>query len=840
MKQPFIALVIILCEIAFEAPGASASSFTPLEWQRIVEKHSIAAMVGQRKHTTWVRDQNRNFIDDEIEKRFRPGEVVNIVVDLNRCLTAAEIERLLAKFGRVAYVGKLISFVLLDRVRVDDLPTIAAFPEVAMIEWQEPLYQADDVSSRAAQGRSSVTYSPNTAEDMGFTGVGVNIGIIDSGLDDSHEAFTGKFVAGFDARNTTDPGDGSTHPPDLNTHGTHVAGIALGRETPGRICRTANDGSPSNCGGMAPAAGVVVIGACDSSGACSGIYKGLDWLAAHAAQFNVRAANISIGGCSNDDGTSAVSQQVNYLAAVGVAVAVAAPNCGGTPGSQLVGAVAAASFAITVQGTDDRGTVNRSDDTIWAGYSAGPRIDFNLVSPNLQALKPDIAAPATNIMSALAGSANQYVSYTGSSMASPHVAGAAADIIQAFPGIDPGSLKDRLLRSADSSHNTAQFPSVDPIWDKKFGYGLLNVGAALQAGTTDVGFPSCAGPGTGPGKPCTLVSPMPPWANTADIDTASPPQVGVANTITAKVKNFGAVAATVLVNFGVYEFAVGNNQFYHIGTVRVTIAPGAVQNVSVPWTPDAVNHQCVQVTIQFGLDTNYANNVTQRNLQVAPSVYKVRVENPFMVPARFQIKPKSERAAWACRVNEEAFTLDPFEDCPRQIQVTFAAPPGAGPGDRANCEVAVYATPEGGKTQLIGGVTVQTLVPRPCRMIGAVVDAQGRPVADALLTFAGQADSSGAAGFRSISEEHPVSATTDRDGIFSVELAPLLPYMVVVEKGGTGKGKVLVRPTCGTCAMKFLLGSEGVKSVGHCNIRSSFAIPRSSKAFANNLGRQLV
>ncbi len=709
--------VVVSAAIGIGPAKAHGASFTPLEWQRVVEKHSNPLLIGQRKHATWVRDRNRNFVDDEIEKRFRTGEIVDVVVELNRCITPPRMDELLSRFGRVSYVGTFVTFALVDRVRVDDLPTLAALPEVAMVEWREPLYPLDDVSSRAVQGRSSVTYSPSTAEDKGFTGTGVNIAIVDSGLDDKHEAFTGKFVAGFDARNPADPGNGSTRPPDLSTHGTHVAGIALGRETPGRVCRPANDGSLSNCGGVAPGSNVIVVAACDAA-ACSGVYKGLDWLAMHADQFSVRAANISIGGCGNDDGTAAVSQQANYLSAVGVATAVPMPNgCSSSvpTGSQLVGVIAAASSAITTAGTDDRGTVNRADETIWSGYYVGPRFDFNLVSPNLQALKPDIAAPATNIVSALAGSVDKYVSYTGSSMAAPHVAGAAADIIQAFPGIDPGSVKDRLNRSADASHNVASYPSVDPTWDSKFGSGLLNVGAALQAGTTDVGFPSCIGPGASPGKPCALASSMPPWANTMDIQTASPPKVGVANTITATVKNFGSVSATVLVNFGVYEFAVGNNQFYHIGTARVTIAPGAVQSVSVPWTPDAVDHQCIQVSIQFGLDTNYGNNTTQRNVQVAASVYQVRVENPFMVPARFEVKVKSERDDWPCRVSERSFTLDPFKDCPRQLEVRFDAPPGTPVGQRAGCEISMYATPRGGKTQLIGGVTVQTFVPESGR-----------------------------------------------------------------------------------------------------------------------------
>ena len=821
MNRFLLVFVLVLTELGLGCALAAASSFTPLEWQQVVKKHSIPGMVGQRKHTTWVRDQNRNFIDDEIERRFRPGEAVNVIVDLNQCLPADNIQKLFSGFGQIKYIGKLITFVVLDNVLFDELPRLAALPEVAMIEWQEPLYALNDVSNRAVQARSSVTYAGKAAEDMGFTGTGVNIAIVDSGLDDTHEAFTAKFVAGFNALNPADPGDGSTHPPDDTTHGTHVAGIALAKETPGRVCRTPDDGSLTNCGGMAPTAGVVAIKVCDNTGFNStAIMKGFDWLGMNAAKFKIRVANISIGGCGNDDGTSVLSQQVNYLVAIGIAVAVSANNCS-PPGSQVVGVIASSSFAMTTTGTDDRGTVSRTDDTIWSGFDTGPRMDFNLVSPNLLALKPDIAAPATTIFSALAGSLNKYVGYTGTSMASPHVAGGAADIIQAHPDIDPGSLKDRLLRSADTSHNIATFPSVDTHWDKAFGHGILNVGAALAAGTTDVGFPSCVGPPASPGAPCALTPPTPPWENTTDITTASPPQVGVANTITAQVKNFGGVSATVLVNFGVYELAVGNNEFYHIGTVQVTVGAGATVGVPQSWTPDAVNHQCIQVSIQFGLDTNFGNNVTQRNFTVAPSVYRVRVENPFMVPARFQVKLKSQREGWRCRVEQDTFTLDPFKECPRELLVTFDAPYGARPGDRANCQIGVYATPEGGKTQLIGGVTVQTFVPKPCRMNGTVLDAQGNPVSGARLVFSRRIEATGTSAPPSAKSAVPTqpatTALTNQDGIFSVQLPPDLVENVVVEKAGLGKGETYLRPSCGPCSMKFVLSEYGVKSVETCS-----------------------
>ena len=833
LRSFFVCVVLVLCGALL----ANASTFTPLAWQQVVRKHRIRAFVGQRKHTTWIRDQNRNFIDDEIERRFHSGQNVNIIVDLNTCLPNRRIEELLGKFGHVKYVEKFITAVLVDRVSFDDLPKIAALPEVAMVEWQEVGRIMNDVSTRAVQARASKTYSPNTAEDHGFTGTGINVAIVDTGVDDTHEAFKGKFVAGFDATSSTDPGNGTNHPGDDNGHGTHVAGTALGLETAGRNCRTPDDGSPNNCGGVAPGAGLVVIKVCDAFGSCANIAQGLDWLGSHAAAFKVRVANMSLGNCTDDDGTSAMAQQVNYLVAIGVVMSVAhgnSPNCGVSAGTKLTGSPASASFAITVNASDDQGTVSRKDDTIASNfYMTGPRKDFNMASPDLLALKPDITAPggrfqppagtdnpAFDIWSACSGSAaasftqcvgtstTEYHPDSGTSMATPHVTGAAADILQARPDMDPASLKDLILRAADTSRNFtlggATFPAVDPVWNSGFGYGLLNVWNAINtAAATDVGFPSCVAPPATPGGICTLAPPNPPWENTVDITTAAPPVTNAANTITAQIKNFGTVPATVLVNFGVYELAVGNNQFFHLGTVQVTIAPGATVPVQQAWTPGAPSHQCIQVGIEYGLDTNYGNNLTQRNESVSASAYDIRVENPYMVPARFEVVSRSRSEKWKCEAGESSFNLAPFE-CPRMVRVNFTAPKGTKEGEQQACEIAVFATAEKSeKRQLIGGVTVHTVVPAPCQFIGTVVGPAGEPLSDAHLIFEmddPEVDKS--------TSPKPVELTTGPGGALAATLYPYRTYRVLVERAGIGRGEFKFKGLCGLC-IRIVLTREG-------------------------------
>src|SRR6266849_3129807 len=145
MKRTIAALLFLGLQTALGSLAAQACNHPPIEWQQPVRQHSIAAMIGQQKHLTWNRDPDRAFIDIEIRKRFHAGEAVNIFVDLNHCLTPSQIREQFSKYGKIKYIGKLITFVMLDGVRFESLPKIAALPDVAMIEWQEPILIMNDV-----------------------------------------------------------------------------------------------------------------------------------------------------------------------------------------------------------------------------------------------------------------------------------------------------------------------------------------------------------------------------------------------------------------------------------------------------------------------------------------------------------------------------------------------------------------------------------------------------------------------------------------------------------------------------------------------------------------------
>ncbi len=254
------------------------------------------------------------------------------------------------------------------------------------------------------------------AWQAGYTGAGITVGILDSGVKGDHPDLAGRLVEQRDFTDTLPQGG------DDDGHGTHVAGIVAGVGAKYR--------------GVAPDAKLISGKVCTMWGCAeSEIIAGMEWIAP-----KVRVVNMSLGGNSTD-GTDPMSQAVdNLTAAHGTLFVIAAGNSGGF---DQVAAPAAADAALAV------GNVTKDDETN-PGSSRGPRTgDY--------AVKPDIAAPGTGIVAARAagtptGDANpvdeNYTRLTGTSMASPHVAGAAALLAQQHPDWSASQLKPTLMSTA--------------------------------------------------------------------------------------------------------------------------------------------------------------------------------------------------------------------------------------------------------------------------------------------------------------------------------------------------------------------------------------------------------
>jgi len=274
-------------------------------------------------------------------------------------------------------------------------------PHVAYVEVDQPVsisttqsnatWGLDRIDQRALPLSGTYSYTN--------TGTGVNAYIIDTGIRFSHSEFGGRAVTGYDA---VDGGAAD----DCNGHGTHVAGTVGG-------------------GVYGVAKNVKLVGVrvldCAGSGTWSGVIAGMDWVAANHVKPAV--ANMSLGGGLS----TAINDAVARMTAAGVVLAVAAGNdgrdaCRFSP--------AAAPSAITV------GATTKTDSK--ASYS-----NYGTCL--------DIFAPGSGITSAWYQSDTQLNTISGTSMASPHVAGVAALYLQSNPGASPSQVDDAL--SANSTKN---------------------------------------------------------------------------------------------------------------------------------------------------------------------------------------------------------------------------------------------------------------------------------------------------------------------------------------------------------------------------------------------------
>lgn len=315
------------------------------------------------------------------------------------------------------------------------------------------------------------TGAPQAWRTTGLSGAGVRIGSIDTGVDAAHRELAGKVVAWRDFV------AGRPQPYDDNGHGTHSIGTMVGG---------AALGTPI---GVAPGATVVVAKAMgrDGYGSGSAILAAAQWMADPdgdpATADQPQVVNNSWGTTTKNDPW--FRPMVRQWLALGMVPVFAAGNSGPGPGTIASPADYPETLAV--------GATNRAGE-VAAFSSRGPVVwsdpDGQGPAAGTYLPKPDLVAPGEDITSTVPGGG--YVSYSGTSMAAPHVAGAVALVRQAAPGLDAAAVMDVMRRSARDGGP----PGPDP----DHGAGLLDIPAALVlAGTPGAAPAPSAAPPAAPG-----------------------------------------------------------------------------------------------------------------------------------------------------------------------------------------------------------------------------------------------------------------------------------------------------------------------------------------------------
>jgi serine protease AprX len=263
---------------------------------------------------------------------------------------------------------------------------------------------------------------------------------------------------------------------DPGGHGTHVAGIIAGNGT-----RSAGEFV-----GVAPEANIVdvrVLGR-TGSGRISSVVRGIEWVLAHRATYNIRVINLSFGAPTPTSyRTDPMSAAVEIAWRRGLVVVAAAGN--GGPGRDTLASPGIDPYVITVGAADDHGTASQRDDTL-APFSSWGTANSNA--------KPDLLAPGRRIVSirvqgsaldslfpdhvVVAHNGSTYLRLSGTSMATPVVSGAVALVLQGRPTLSPDQVKALLVGTAQPFGQDSGVALPDPA---AAGAGLLDALGAVQS-----------------------------------------------------------------------------------------------------------------------------------------------------------------------------------------------------------------------------------------------------------------------------------------------------------------------------------------------------------------------
>jgi serine protease AprX len=389
-------------------------------------------------------------IDAELTERSKGKYAVNTTRVI---MTFAPGVKLPAEFRQYVPVGEGNNPLDLINGQVLDLPnrmlkTLAKNPSVLRVYYDRPI--------QTYNYRTAITVGARTVQQsLGYSGAGVGVAVIDSGISPWHDDLTNTSTKVFPygdqrVQKFIDFVHGRTTPYDDNGHGTHVSGIIAGNGYDSYGEKT----------GIAPGANIISLKVIDENGqgTISSIIAALSWVATNATTYNIKVVNMSVGaGIYESYWTDPLTLATKKITDKGITVVAAAGNMGKNAAGHLqFGGITApgnAPWVLTVGASSTMGTLTRADDTM-AGYSSsGPtRIDFEA--------KPDLVAPGTGTVSLaapgstlfaekaqylLAGSkptgSKPYLTLSGTSMAAPVVSGTIALMLQANPNLTPNLIK---------------------------------------------------------------------------------------------------------------------------------------------------------------------------------------------------------------------------------------------------------------------------------------------------------------------------------------------------------------------------------------------------------------
>tara|TARA_A100001388_G_scaffold46689_1_gene30686 strand:+ start:751 stop:2766 length:2016 start_codon:yes stop_codon:yes gene_type:complete len=459
--------MMLVPALAAAAPTVSSPSHTPTYSEQIGDWWEDTSMDkdGDYIHDAiWIAAQNKHYqyLDDN-------GRI-SVIVDFGHTPTEADQKMLESELEFQTQFRYWLIDSIAGTVELDRIYELVQLPGVVFVELDGRLeVQMEDVVP--AHGVDLVW------QDTGYTGAGVTMAIIDTGIDGNHTALDDldddnttndpKIVAFYDAINNPGATNGTEiFPYDDNGHGTHCAGI------------TAGTGAPDYQHiGVAPKANLVGVKVLDGggSGSFAAVMAGMEWTVEKRHEFNIRAASMSLGALTGAiEWTSSEEESVNRMGnemmRAGVTLFIAAGNSGGTG---TIGTPGSAEDVITVGSLDK--------DTAIAVYSSQGPTEEGRVKPNLAFVGSSVNAPESN-------TGDGYVALSGTSMATPGAAGVAVLMYQANPDLSPFDVRNIMQETStyrQCHYMLANEPCAEDLIPKNrqnnvYGHGHVNAQPAVE------------------------------------------------------------------------------------------------------------------------------------------------------------------------------------------------------------------------------------------------------------------------------------------------------------------------------------------------------------------------